>query len=402
MGSNFNVVQKPKKEEKKEEDDLELEDDLVQDKSNNKDARKKLFKMMGIIVGVMVLLLVVLFIASLFSNRNYSFDKIEKVLTDAATSYFKDFPDSLPASDGDVVEIDVSNLIQAGKMKDLTKKGVVCSASVQVENAGGDYLYTPYLNCGDSYTTVPLSKKVMENNEVVTSGYGLYSINGVHHFRGEEVDNYVQLDKSLWRIVKITQDGNVVLISEDGMLKTQPWDDRYNEKVGFDTGFNVYANSRVKEYLDKAYKNPSESDGELLLSDSDKNKLVSYNLCVGRRAMDFPGTVNSEECSETVKVSKYGLLTLADYIIASVDGNCQSAATKSCQNYNYLVNNDISWWLATGDKADNSNVYYVEDGGYITSQYANDYRNIRPVVYLNSNVLYKSGKGTIDDPYKIK
>jgi hypothetical protein len=31
-----------------------------------------------------------------------------------------------------------------------------------------------------------------------------------------------------------------------------------------------------------------------------------------------------------------------------------------------------------------------------------NYAAIRPVVYLSSNVLYKSGSGTKEDPYMVK
>jgi hypothetical protein len=45
------------------------------------------------------------------------------------------------------------------ELSEYTQEGVVCSGTVQVEKTGTDYLYTPYLNCGENYATVELYKK---------------------------------------------------------------------------------------------------------------------------------------------------------------------------------------------------------------------------------------------------
>lgn len=405
MNSNFNMVKKPKKEDIiEDEEDVELEEEVVQKEKDNA-AKKRMFTMMGIIVGVMVVLLTVLYILSLFSHKTYSYTEIEKILKDAAVSYFKDYPENLPTDEGNIVEIDASNLIVAEKMKDLseyTKEGIACSGTVQVEKAGSDYLYTPYLNCGEDYFTEELYKTIIKDENVVTSGYGLYSTNGSYAFRGENVNNYVKLGKGLWRIVKVTANNNIVLISEKGALYSQPWDNRYNDSKLYDAGFNTYNSSRMKEYLEKLDKNPSKNDGEDLLSKKDKASIVPYNLCVGKRNSNSQVNDNTEECGEVIQNQKLGLLTLADYLYASLDPNCKTAENKSCQNYNYLVLKDNAWWLLTGDKGNNSNVYSVQSNGVVKSQEASNYNIVRPVIYLNSKVLYKSGNGTLEKPYKIK
>lgn len=406
MNTNFNMVKKPKKGDviEDEEDEIELEEEVEQ-KTKSNAAKKRMFTMMGIIVGGMVILLLVLYLVSIFSNKIYSYTEIEKILKDAAVSYFKDYPENLPADEGNIVEIDASNLIIAEKMKDFseyTKEGVACSGTVQVEKAGSEYLYTPYLNCGEDYFTEELYKTITKEENVVTTGYGLYSNNGNYVFRGENVNNYVKLGKGLWRIVKVTANNNIVLISEKGTLYSQPWDNRYNESKFYDAGFNNYSSSRVKEYLEKIYTKPSKDEGEDLLTKKDKANIVSYNLCIGKRNTNSIVNDNTEECSEVIQNQKIGLLTLSDYLYASIDPNCKNSLSKSCQNYNYLVLKDNSWWLITGDKGSNSNVYGVQSSGVVKAQEASNYNIIRPVIYLNSKVLYKSGNGTLEKPYKIK
>ncbi len=401
MNTNFNLVKKPKK-----DDDFEDDDDLEESNSSSIDfeAKMKMFKFMGIIVAVMVVILLILYCVSLLSGNHYTYPEIENILKEAAVSYFKDHPETLPANEGSVVEIDSSNLVVAEKMKDLseyTEEGVVCSGTVQVEKAGTDYLYTPYLNCGDAYTTVELYKKIVSESEIVTSGYGLYSFNGNYVYRGESVNNYVKLGKSLWRIVKVTSNNNIVLISVDGATYTQPWDNRYNEERLYEAGINQYSASRVKEFLEKIYSNPSEKDGEVLLTKADKAKMVSYSVCTGKKSPTSELKDNSEECVEVLQNQKLGLLTLSDYLYASVDPNCKSASTKSCMNYNYLAITQ-DWWLATANKDDTSTVFSVDRNGVVKTETAGNYAIVRPVITLNSKVLYKSGKGTLEKPFKVR
>lgn len=406
MATNFNIVKKQKHDEDEEDllDEEEIEEEESAKKSMDSSVKKRMLLFMGVIFIGFILLMLILYLVSIFFHRSYSYDDIELVLKDAAVAYFKDYADYLPVVDGDVVEVDSSNLVAAGKMKDLseyTKEGILCTGTVQVEKSGSDYLYSPYLNCGDDYTTIELAKKIInEDGNVVTSGYGLYSMNGSYIYRGEDVNNYVQLGKYAWRIVKITSDENVVLIHDKGGLyNPQPWDDRYNESASYASGFNNYGSSRIKEYLEKIYKNPV--DDEVLLEKEDLSKLVSFNLCIGKRSPISEGNSNQEECAEVLPDQRYGLLTVSDYMAASVDASCKNATSKSCVNYNYL-SKVKNWWLATGNKDDNISAFKVNTDGVIVSDTAANYGNVRPIIYLNKKVLYKSGTGTLDDPYIVK
>lgn len=407
MSSDFNLVKKPKKEEVEydEEEDIELDDDSSsQHKASDDASRKRLFKMMGFIVLATVILLLVLWIASLFTNKNYTYDDIEEVMKNAAISYFADYPDYLPQSEGQIVEVDVSNLVAAGKMKALAeyrKDEVACTGTVQVERVGNDYLYIPFLNCGDLYNSVQLANKIVADNPVTTSGNGLYSSSNSYIFRGENINNYVQLDNSLWRIVKITSDGNVVLIHADGLDYYQPWDDRYNEERLYESGINTFNVSRMKEYLQKVYANPSKDDGEEILSDSDKARMSSFTLCVGGRSTDSESKNNSEECRQKLQDQKLGLLTLSEYLYASLDTTCKSANTKSCMNYNYLTMDD-EWWLATPNSENTSTAYKVDRNGVVKADITSTYSKVRPVIYLNNRAMYAEGKGSFEEPYKVK
>lgn len=401
----FNLVKK-----KKTNDEIEINDDdddeVETSSSSSSDdyARKKMFRFMLFIVGGALILLLVLYTISLVAGRTYTYADIEKIMKEAAQEYFAEHPESLPREDGAIVEIDSANLAYAGKMKSLieyTGEEVLCTGTVQVEKTGTEYLYTPYLNCGDSYVTIELYQKIISQDNIVSSGYGLYAVNGSYVFRGEEVNNYVQLGKGLWRIVKVTPNNNIVLISNEGVPYGQPWDNRYNEERLYEAGINTYNASRVKEYLDKIYRNPSKDDGEDLLSKGDKAKIVSFSVCTGKRSTTSESKNNSEECTQVLQDQKLGLLTLSDYLYASVDPNCKSASSKSCKNYNYLTMKE-DWWLATANKEDTSTVFAVTRNGNVNAETAANYAIVRPVIYLNSRVLYKSGDGTLEKPFKVR
>ena len=415
MSINFNIVKKPnKKEETTEEEvveeleDEEIEEDLEEEKTSSItfDPKKKMIKFMGIILIIMFVIILILFIASSLGKKTktYSYSEIETVLTKAAKSYFKDHSNYLPKDDGDVVEVDHTNLVAEGKMKDLsyyTKKGVTCSAVVRVEKDGKEYNYTPDLNCGDAYSSVPLYEKVIKDNTPVTSGYGLYSMNNGYVFRGELVDNYVLIGDIVWRIVKINSNNNIMLISEEAINYSRTWDNRYNEDTKYDSGKNTYSSSRIRESLEELYKGTLKNTDGYELTSAVKSKTISFNLCTGKRDINSEGKDNSQECLETLPNQKVGLLTVSDYMMASIDPNCKSINSKSCKNYNYL-HYRRDWWLVTASKSSTYKAFIVRSGGVVREEETAKYGYIRPVVYLDTDVMYKSGKGTIKSPYKVR
>ena len=44
----------------------------------------------------------------------------------------------------------------------------------------------------------------------------------------------------------------------------------------------------------------------------------------------------------------------------------------------------------------------ISSKGFVSSSTAGSYGDVRPVIYLNSKVLYKSGNGTLEKPYKVR
>ena len=368
---------------------------------DNKEMKKKLMRMMLIVVGVLVLLLIIILIFSLVTGGNKTYEEIEEDLKNAAIEYYDVQSGLLPQEEGETVTVKASTLADAKLMKPLSelREGESCSGRVEVTKVGDNIVYTPYLDCGDKYTTKELYKAVLEQG-IVTTGNGLYDLNGEKVYRGDVVNNFVQLDNALFRIVKVTSDNKLLLILNemDSTMSTY-FDDRYNQDRLSNSGFNDYRISRMYQYLDDLYNNKQDYR---LLSNNDKEKLTPFNLCIGKRNEADATNNNSIECTDVLENQMIGLLTASDYINASLDANCKVTTDKSCQNYNYLKLSGTDWWLVTGNSLNNYEVYSVRSSGYLYESNAAAYKKVRPTVMLNNNVMIKSGDGSESNPFVLK
>ena len=369
---------------------------VTPNKSN--DMRKKLMRIMLIVVAVLVILLVIILIISLIKGNNKSYDEIETEMKEAAIKYYEVQNGLLPEEEGEKVTIDAATLAESGYMDPLSelRKDESCTGKVEITKNNDTIVYTPYLDCGDNYTTKELYKAVLEQG-FVTSGDGLYEMNGEKVYRGETVNNYVQLDNTLFRIVKVEANNQILLITANVLDDySNAYDDRYNSDRGYNSGINDYKVSRIKTLLEEIYA------GNTFLSATDKEKLTSFNLCVAKRSEDSSDNTNALECADTLENQMIGLLTVSDYLNASLDTNCKMTTDRSCQNYNYLKLKDSDWWLVTSSLANTYSSYAVRNSGYIDSYNSSNTKKIRPVIMLNSNVMIKSGNGSADSPYLLK
>lgn len=361
--------------------------------------KKKIIYILSGIMGIMVLFIVVVALISSCTNKTMSYEKIEAQLKIAATSYFKDNSSSLPSEEGASVTVDAGTLTSGGYMKalsEMAEEGVSCSAKVNVTKNGDNYLYSPMLNCGDKYQTKKLVDVVMKDNEVTTTGAGLYKEDNIYVFKGEYVNNNVELDGNLWRILDIDSEGYARLIyAGKNTEETYIWDDRYNIDKDENVGINDYSVSRMKDTL------ISLDTNNLYITDATKVNLAYRNWCVGKRSDNNKEINNSEECAVTVSGQLFGLPYVSDYVNASVDSNCKTIDDQSCSNYNYLLSSSLSSWTLTGSKEKSYKVYTVSRSRYSITDAANE-KSIRPTVYLSNNVIYASGDGSQTNPYKIK
>ncbi len=388
----------------------DINEEIVDDTNTNKDFIKKILKFLVIFIIVMVVFMLILIIPSLLIPRTYKYSDIEDMLINATKKYYSDHSDLLPVDVGSTSQVDYATLVDEDYFKTLDEyeiDGKICNnAYITVEKTYTGYMYIPFLDCGADYSTTSFSNMVTNSNQVVTNGDGLYYElkSGNYIFRGENVNNYVKMGDYLWRIVKITSQGNLLLISADKIGYSTSWDDRFNSDKNYSSGYNDYSKSRIKEKVVDFYNNGIKSARNKMkpiITSKYKTYLVPFTLCVGRKDSNSEIKNNSDECKVRLDNQMIGLITVSDYVTASIDPGCKTITSKECQNYNYLAVG-YEFWTLTGAASDSYSVYFSQRNGNIEAKSAASYANIRPTILLNGKVLYKSGKGTEKNPYKIR
>ena len=113
-------------------------------------------------------------------------------------------------------------------------------------------------------------------------------------------------------------------------------------------------------------------------------------------------------------VGEIGLMYPSDYGYATSGGdttdrvaclatglsNWDESSFSDCKNNDWLFNNSAQWTLTHGT-TNSRNVNYVDASGRLTRAYASNPRDIRPSIYLKSNIAVMGGDGTIDSPFEI-
>lgn len=350
---------------------------------------------MSALIGLIILVSV---ITRLTDKTYYSYSEVEEKLVAAAQNYYNINSSYLPKTEKTTSVVSISTLVNNDYIKPLDtllKDGENCTAQVVVSKVGSNYEYTPYLDCGSAYSSIELYSKLLEDNQVATEGIGLYKINAEYVFKGEVKNNFILLNEKPWRILRIDEDNNLVLLSQFNTL-TSSWDNRYNEETNGNYGINNYNISRIKERLETEY------NGTELLTDSEKSKVVSTKWCIGKRLSTDTGNMEAVECRVmSEEESPIGLLTLYEYMQVSLDEGCKTIEDRNCTNYNFIHDFENTFWSITPSPTNTSYAYYITTSGVYESR-TNVNRQLRYVIKLGTKAIYSSGSGTEEDPYKIR
>lgn len=359
--------------------------------------KKLVFGILGGTIGFIILIIVIMLIIQLV-NRKMSYSALEDQLISATESYMKDHKEYYPTSEMPKFVLDANTLVTEEYIKKDISKLVKdnCTAEIEVIYENNAYHVKPFLTC-DNYETQLFYDKILADNAVVNSGNGLYDMNEMLVFRGDQTNNYVQFHNLLWRIVKMDPtDSTIYLILEN--LKDAPlaiWDNRYNTTEESNHGINDFSVSVVSDTLDNIYRTT--------FADDDRSVMVPMNICIGKRSEAENVNDGSVECSNTMLEQKFvTLLPLYDYINASTDHQCDNATKRACANYNYLVNKTGKWWTLTADGSKGTKVFGINYAGVISSDYTDSKKYIRYVIAIDGSNIYSQGNGTIDSPYVMK
>ena len=364
-------------------------------KNNYNDNKSFIYIVIGVLILFFIIVLLVIF-ANKGNSKVKGYSNIESRMVSAAKNYYTKYTDKLPVMDGASVNVSAETLIENSYMKpfsEMVNDGVSCSGYVNVFKVGDEYSYFPYLNCGSEYESSLLSKKIIDSS-VVTSGDGLYLMGDKYIFRGEYPNNYIKFDGNLWRIIGINSDGSIKLIYSDKKVERYSWDDRYNSFKDSYIGINDFRLSRLLEYLKDIYNKNT------YVSKSNKNLLVKHDWCIGKASQEDSSISSLNLCSDIYNDLYIGVVYISDVLLPSLDKNCNSIYDAECTNYNYFLT--INSGMTSNASSDKSYVVFYSNGGSVVNKNASVDNYVRPVININSNVLYSDGDGTIDNPYIIK
>ena len=295
-----------------------------------------------------------------------------------------------------------------------------------------------------------LANKV--ESTVADGGNGLVAINNTgeittitspreYRYIGPNPDNYVQFNDELWRIIGIF-DGKLKLIRSES-IGNYSWD---NKPTGIGSsispyGSNDWSDSLLQEVLNNGpYYNrttgncPSGQNGVTTPCDFSNNgltekakqmiELITWKLGGSKTYNDVTTQMFYErERGTTVYSGRptewtgyIGLMYPSDYGFATSGGsttgrssclakelyNWDNSSYNDCKSNNWLYDS-LNYYLTMSNYLGYSDlVFIVFKDGYVRTASVNDKNDVRPTLYLKSNIEFVSGSGTEGDPYILK
>ena len=244
----------------------------------------------------------------------------------------------------------------------------------------------------------------------------------------------------LWRIIGIV-DGKVKIIKEES-IGNLAWDQDKNQNSSLTTFDNNWKTSSLQEFLNGLYYNRGAKDDHTYLSDSDGSATTTLNLktigiteatrnnnlisestwYLGGYSSSglYPDDIYNYERTNKVGTTIYstndftinkniGLMYPSDYGYGTDLTKCSIDiynydTVSACKTSNWLFTSQLSQWLITSHSSVSFRAWFVSSAGFVShlGYVYNANYGVRPVLYLNSELVIESGhEGTSTDPYRI-
>lgn len=203
---------------------------------------------------------------------------------------------------------------------------------------------------------------ITDLNHVVASGNGLYKEAKEYYYKGAVEDNYVLYSGILWRIVKVDENNNVILISEDALTSMV---------LGYES--DSFKGTYGEEWLNNTFYNQL----------SNQEFLVDQNYCA-----DAVLEANNVKCTK-METQKISMISVYDYLKAS--------GSKS-----YLNNGKTFWTVSPNEEY---KTWFINQNGLVSNESVSgeSYHSygIRPVIAIKGDTKIIAGSGTKETPYQI-
>ena len=253
-----------------------------------------------------------------------------------------------------------------------------------------------------------------------------------------EVNNYVWFNNELWRIIGAFPGGtpttsetslgnrapstnNTVKIIRNDVIGSFAWDkDNTNNWTTAELNTNIlnnlYLNSSTGtcHFHSTSVTKPCSFTKNGLKNVLDYIETATWNLGASENNKTAEVTYKTERGTTVytsgtpiVTTAKVGLMYASDYGYSVKNSSCNHSSI-SLYKYNTTACGGSAWMLKKGHERTvspySSNAYYVfsvDSNAIVNDRHAYFGDDARPVLYLNSNVYYLSGTGTITDPFQI-
>ena len=264
-------------------------------------------------------------------------------------------------------------------------------------------------------------------------------------YYGSNPNNYVKFNNELWRIIGVF--GNNVKLIRNDRLGWLSWNSS-ESSVNGGWGVNEWSQSALKNYLNTMYyggtsvtcyngQNNQTTTCPTGTIDETSKGLIDYHTW-NTGAPNYNKIYNSttesydtvefykaergnetgricnggDACNDTVErtttwTGYIGLPYVTDWAYASSENDCNTkidqSSTHKCKNNNWLQRSIGTWYLSPYASSGAARYVWVVFG----DGRANGYATARPLlvfptIYLKSNILIESGKGTSSNPYILK
>ena len=252
-----------------------------------------------------------------------------------------------------------------------------------------------------------------------------------------EVNNYVWFNNELWRIIGAFPGGtpttsetslgnrapstnNTVKIIRNDVIGSFAWDK--DETNNWTTGElntnilnNLYLNSTsgTCNYIFTLVTKPCDFTNIGLKNVLDYIETATWNL--GGSEPSNAETMYKNERGTTVYTSgtpivttaKVGLMYVSDYGYSVKNSSCNHSSV-SLDSYNKTACGGSAWMLKNGNEwtlspwsSYTAYVFHVDSDARALYDYAIGGYDVRPVLYLNSNVYITGGDGSLNNPFQV-
>lgn len=270
---------------------------------------------------------------------------------------------------------------------------------------------------------------------------------------GPTPNNYVSFNNEIWRIIGIfnvynnddQREEKLVKIIRNDSLGNYSWDTS-TSSINSGYGINEWSQAKLMKELNTDYIDISKTSGSTKWYNGQNNKktatynydnninsnfidkianvrwdLGGINSSISGTALTIysvntiytleRGTIHISNPSDKVTRTdtwdgKIALMYPSDYGYASTNSLCRNNLSSinnsiyNCKNNNWIFNNNIQWTL-TPFSNNARDAFRASSSGAVSNEYIYLDLDVRPTIFLKSDVQILSGTGTSDDPYII-